>query len=137
MFDYVPFSDVTVLSELIRNRMKLDATYKEKVYPNSLLSASSCPEFNENILSVYVSIDMLIDDTPLTKKQRAVIELMMRGWTIQDIADETGNIKSSIKRLFDRAVLKLIEKNNERWRQVNGITVIDEEIIEDGTEDDE
>lgn len=79
MFDYVPFSDPNILSELIRNRISLDAGFKEKVYPSGFLSSNGGLIFNENILTVFIDLDCLIEDAPLSRKQRAVIQLMMRG----------------------------------------------------------
>lgn len=118
MFDYVPFSDSNVLSELIMNRMKLDRSYSEKIYPSGLFSATGGIVFNESILSVYVDLDRLIETAPLTNKQRAVVNLLMRGWTIQDIADDTGRDKSNISHIFSRAIKILVHHHNERWRYV-------------------
>ena len=79
MFDYVPFSDPNVLSELIRNRIALDVGFKEKAYPSGFLSSNGGLIFNENILTVFIDLDRLIDAAPLSRKQRAVIQLLMRG----------------------------------------------------------
>lgn len=117
-FDYVPFSDPRVLSELICNRMKLDRSYIEKVYPSGLLSSCGGIIFNEQIISVYVDLDRLIETSPLTKKQRAVIELLMRGYTIQDIAEETNNLQSNISHIFARAIAVMINQHKKRWREV-------------------
>ena len=118
MFDYVPFSDANVLSELIRNRISLDVGYKEKVYPSGFLSSNGGLIFNENILTVFIDLDRLIDSASLSKKQRTVVDLLMRGWSIQDIADESGKTHQSISAIFDRALDALIAHHNERWRGV-------------------
>lgn len=118
MFDYVPFSDPNVLSELIRNRMSLDVSYKEKVFPSGFLSSNGGLIFNECIQSVYVDLDRLIDTAPLTQKQRAVIGLLMMGYTIQDIVDECGLVKGAVADLFSRALDTLVIHHNERWRGV-------------------
>lgn len=118
MFDYVPMGDQGVLSELIRNRMRLDRSYMEKVYPSGLLSSAGGIIFNENILSVYVDLDRMIQRAPLTKGQRTVINLLMKGWTIQDIAEETGRDKTNISHIFSRALNTLSGFHFERWRSV-------------------
>lgn len=114
----MPFSDPSVLSGLICNRMALDKSYKEKIYPSGILSPTGGIVFNEQILSVYVDLDRLIEDCPLSKKQRAVIELLMRGYTIQDIAEETNRDHSNISHIYARALNALVETHNRRWQQV-------------------
>lgn len=89
-----------------------------KAYPGGLLSAHEGALFNESILATYVSLDELIRTAPLTGKQIAVINLLMRGYTIQDIADETGNSQSNISHIFARAVKMLQSHHIERWRSV-------------------
>lgn len=118
IFDYVPFSDPKVLSELICNRMQLDRSYIEKAYPSGLLSTTGGMIFNESISAVYIDLDRLIQTAPLTNRQRAIIDLLMRGWTMQDISDETGVNPSGISHVFTRAVNTLVSHHKERWRSV-------------------
>lgn len=98
--------------------MRLDRSYIEKVYPSGLLSTTGGIIFNENILSVYVDLDRMIERAPLTKGQRLVIDLLMRGWTIQDIADETKWNKTNVSHIFSRALKTLSDVHYERWRSV-------------------
>lgn len=118
LFDYVPFSDKDVLSELIRNRLALDVGYKERVYPSGTLSSSGGLIFNENILTVFIDLDRLIEDSDLSKKQNAVIQMLMRGWTVQDIADECSTSHQRISAIFSRALDAMIECHKKRWRGV-------------------
>lgn len=118
MFDYVPLSDPKVLSVLICNRMKLDRSYIEKVYPSGLFSSSGGIVFNESILATYIDLDALIASADLTDKQRAVISLLMKGYTVQDIADECNKDQSAISHLFNRAIEKLVSADTKRWTQV-------------------
>lgn len=115
MFDYVPLGDENVLSELIRNRMSLDASYSAKVYPGGEFSATGGIVFNESIICVYVSLDELIRTAPLSPKQRAVINLMMRGYTIQDIADECGVSRQKVSGLYQRSLDTLVKHHQTRW----------------------
>lgn len=70
--------------------------------------------FNESILCTYISLDELIKEAPLSSKQRAVIQLLMRGYTIQDIADETNNLQSNISHIFSRALKTLVKTYEEK-----------------------
>lgn len=117
-FDYVPFSDPKMLSELICNRLKYDRSFVEKMYPSGPLSTCGGIIFNESILAVYVDLDKLIESAPLTARQRAVIGLLMRGYTIQDIAEETGADRSGLSHTFARALRTMASHHIERWRSV-------------------
>lgn len=103
---------------MICNRMQYDRSYIERVYPSGLLSTTGGMIFNESILAVYIDLDRLIATAPLTGKQVAVLNLLMRGYTIQDIADETGNDQSNISHIFARALKMLVSHHKERWRSV-------------------
>ena len=43
------------------------------------------------------------------------MELVMRGWTITDIASEYEQRWESINSYFKRAVKKIVQTNNDRW----------------------
>ena len=111
-------SDIKVLSYLVCNRSKLDASYIEKIYPSGTFFSSGTIVFNESVLAVYVDLDRLIESSGLTAKQRGVINLLMRGYSIQDIADETGKEQSAISHLLRRSLEKMSRTHEERWRQV-------------------
>lgn len=98
--------------------MQYDRSYIEKSYPSDPLSTTGGMIFNESILTVYIDLDRLIATAPLTGKQVAVLNLLMRGYTIQDIADETGNDQSNISHIFARAIKMLVSHHVERWRSV-------------------
>lgn len=74
--------------------------------------------FNECILTTYISLDALIESANLTGKQMAVVKLLMRGYSIQDIADEYGKSKQSISNIFSRALDVLVAENERKWKKV-------------------
>lgn len=61
---------------------------------------------------------MLIESAHLTAKQLAVIQLLMRGYSIQDIADVSGKSKQSISNMFSRALDALVAENERKWKSV-------------------
>lgn len=111
-------SDPNVVSELIRNRMSLDVSYKEKIYPSGDFESHGGMVFNESILCAYISLDELLKDAPLTKKQRFVVNLMMRGYTVQDVADVYGVDRRRVSEIFQRAVKVLCERHEQNWKRV-------------------
>lgn len=98
------------------------------MFPSHLLSSNGGLIFNENILTVFIDLDRLIETCPLSRKQRAVVNLLMQGWTIQDIADETGRDHQSVSRLFETAIDNLIKHHKTRW-----LGVVTGEIRGDGS----
>ena len=74
--------------------------------------------FNESILCAYISLDELLRDAPLTKKQRFVVNLMMRGYTVQDVADVYGVDRRRVSEIFQRAVKMLCERHEQNWKRV-------------------
>ena len=48
----------------------------------------------------------------------AVVKLLMRGYSIQDIADEYGKSKQSISNIFSRALDVLVAENERKWKKV-------------------
>lgn len=74
---------------------------------------------SESILLTYVDLDWLIEHTKLSRAEKAVVELMMRGWTVTDIASEYDRPQTTISSLFGRAVKKIVQTNNDRWADFN------------------
>ena len=72
---------------------------------------------SESILLTYVDLDKLIELAGLSRSERAVVELMMRGWTVSDISLECGQKLGAIDTLFRRAVRKITKTNNCRWEE--------------------
>ena len=72
----------------------------------------------EQILNTYIDLDRLIDESPLSGKQRAVVCLLMRGWSLQDIAEEYDKKIASVSRLFTRALEVMQKCHIQRWKQV-------------------
>lgn len=96
-FDYLPFSEKTVVLRLIQNRMKLDTSYGAKMFPGTVLNTDGGMEFVENIANTYITLDMLIADAALTKPQHSVVNLSMLGWTVPDIAEKYGVAQQTIR----------------------------------------
>lgn len=95
--------------------MHIEPAYKEKVFGSYPLCSVGSVDTSESILLTYVDLDWLIEHTKLSKAEKAVVELVMRGWTITDIASEYGQKQQSIDSYFKRAVKKIVQTNNDRW----------------------
>lgn len=95
--------------------MHIEPAYKEKVFGSYPLCSVGSVDTSESILLTYVDLDWLIEHTKLSKAEKAVVELVMRGWTITDIASEYEQRWESINSYFKRAVKKIVQTNNDRW----------------------
>ena len=95
--------------------MHIEPAYKEKVFGSYPLCSVGSVDTSESILLTYVDLDWLIEHTNLSKAEKAVVELVMRGWTITDIASEYEQRWESINSYFKRAVKKIVQTNNDRW----------------------
>lgn len=95
--------------------MHIEPAYKEKVFGSYPLCSVGSVDTSESILLTYVDLDWLIEHTKLSRAEKAVVELVMRGWTITDIASEYEQRWESINSYFKRAVKKIVQTNNDRW----------------------
>lgn len=95
--------------------MHIEPAYKEKVFGSYPLCSVGSVDTSESILLTYVDLDWLIEHTKLSRAEKAVVELVMRGWTITDIASEYEQRWESINSYFKRAVKKIVRTNNDRW----------------------
>ena len=112
-WDYLPFSEPRIVAFLIRNRMRLDETYSEKCFPSGETETCGGMLFSEPVLATYVVLDSLIHRARLSRAQKCVVNLLMRGWNLQDIADEFGYTKQYISKEFQNAIRK-IERVNQK-----------------------
>ena len=95
--------------------MHIEPAYKEKAFGSHPLYSVGSVDTSESILLTYVDLDWLIEHTKLSRAEKAVVELVMRGWTITDIASEYEQRWDSINSYFKRAVKKIVQTNNDRW----------------------
>lgn len=63
----------------------------------------------------YVTLDELIRDCGLSDRERLVVDQLMLGYAVSDIADHFGMKKSTCSTLFARAVAKITAWNDELW----------------------
>lgn len=96
----------------------MDDYYVEKVNrdPGDLLGSSSCMRFAEDILTSYFDLDLLIEDCGLSEREREIVNGLMEGWHMSELAEkfEYAGV-SAVKKAFHEAVMKIVSRHNERW----------------------
>lgn len=74
----------------------------------------------EDVLILYIDLDRLIAVCGLSELEELVVEYMMRGYTIQDIADSIGGTRQAYGGYYRRAVKKIVKEFNDQWAYWHG-----------------
>lgn len=109
--NYYPLTEARVVRELIRGRIYTDTSYVMKLYESNDPSVSNgVPPFDEDILCVYIDLDRAIAKCGLSPMQLEIVNEMMKGYSISDIADvyyDQQITKQGVLIQFHRAVDKI------------------------------
>ena len=60
---------------------------------------------------------MLIDGAGLSETERKIVDFLMHGYGLSDIADYLGHTRQSAGVMLDRAIEKMVAYNNQRWSE--------------------
>ena len=96
-FDYMPLSDPAVVLKLIENRMRADASYAAKVFPESAFASNGGIVFVESVTNTYIDLDRSIADAKMSAEQRSIVERTMLGWSCTDIAEEKHITRQAVR----------------------------------------
>lgn len=109
-------SDKDIVKYLILYRSKIDAVYGS--YTNiDIHQAGDVFEFNTELIVLYASLDNVIKLCKFKEKQINLLNLLFKGYTIQDIcAMNIGYKRSATYDLFDRMIIKIVDMNYSEWK---------------------
>lgn len=82
------------------------------------MTGSGIPDFSEDVICTYSDLDVLISKAKLSPKETMVVEQMMAGYTLADIAERNGSCAQACRGMFNRAVEKIVHEHNENWYYV-------------------
>jgi predicted DNA-binding protein YlxM (UPF0122 family) len=114
-FQGLTLSDSNVVKYLILFRSKVDVGYGASTNIN-INQAGDTFEFNQEIIALYTSLDVILKKCKMTKKQESTLKYLFDGHTIGDIAEYYKVNRVSAYRVLDRIVDKIVEKNDEDWK---------------------
>lgn len=118
-YQHVNLSDDDTIKYLISYRSKLDKAYG--AYSNiEINQAGDNFDFNQEIIVLYASLDKLVEQTVLTKKQRKLLHMLYEGHTIPDIVELTESDSSATYQMLDRLAGKIADTNNDLWHYMMG-----------------
>ena len=81
---------------------------------------------NEDVLCIYADLDRLIETCGLSKQERLVVDYLMQGYGLFDIAEYFGKSLQNFSILFKRACKKIVKQNNADWEACTGARLDDE-----------
>lgn len=110
-------SDPNVISQLIKNRSRLDACYLLKKYATlNPFGTNGTPMFAEPIAVMYLDLDALIAKCRFNMTQLFIVKRMMLGYTEADIAYTLETTSSTIRKRLDRIISDIQAQNEADWR---------------------
>ena len=114
-------SERDMVKYLILARGKIDIGYGANTNFD-INQAGDIFDMNQEIISLYASLDKLVQNINLTNKQKIILKMFYDGHSVNDIAELTKGNRVSTYRVLDRIVDKIVEENNENWYYVMGMS---------------
>lgn len=75
---------------------------------------------NEDVICIYADLDSLIERACLSDQEKLTVELLMKGYTLKDIGEHFGKSRQNFEILMNRAVKKIVKRNNTDWEEYTG-----------------
>lgn len=75
---------------------------------------------DEDAICVYAALDSLIKRAGLSDGEMLTVKLLMQGYILTDIAEHYGKQRQTFNVLFNRAVKKIVRRNNADWEECTG-----------------
>lgn len=80
---------------------------------------------NEDVICIYADLDSLIARANLSDGEKLTVDLLMKGYTLRDIADYYRKSRQNFEILMNRAVKKIVKRNNADWEEHTGARLDD------------
>lgn len=101
-------------------RSEYDAFYQASFYQSSVLATEGVFPLDEDVLCTYMDLDALIDAAGLSETEAKIVDFLMQGYGLSDIADYLGHARQTSDTMLERAVEKIVAANNQRWDECYG-----------------
>ena len=92
-----------------------------------MLTTDGVFALNEDVLCIYADLDSLIERCGLSDQERLIVDLMMKGYLLTDIAEHYGKTRQTFETLLKRAIKKIVKQNNADWEETTGGRIDDGE----------
>lgn len=95
--------------------------------PSGALSTDGVFALNEDVICVYADLDSLIARAGLSENEKLTVDLLMKGYVLRDIAEHYGKSRQNFEILMNRAIKKIVRRNNMDWEEYTGGRIDDGE----------
>lgn len=104
-----------MVKELILKRTEYDRSFLPELYQDNVLSTEGVFPLEDDVLCTYIDLDVLIEACGLSQMEQKIVDWLMQGYGLTDIAEVLGYVRQTADTMFDRAVEKIVSENNRRW----------------------
>lgn len=112
---YLCLGEAKTVARLIANRSRLDGAFLPLMEKPTVLGTAGIPTMYEPVYCTYLDLDRLIDTCGLSDGQRRIVDDLMSGYTLTDIAVAQGCAQQTVDVQYRRAVAKITRRNEEVW----------------------
>ncbi|MGZ3123714.1 hypothetical protein ACT17C_19045, partial [Bacillus subtilis] len=113
-YRHLTLSDENVVKYLILYRSKVDISYGADININ-VNQAGDMFEFNQELITLYASMDKLIETIEFKKRDEEFLRLIFEGNSVSDIIEIYNYPRKTAYRTLDRIVAKVVDANDEAW----------------------
>ena len=78
------------------------------------------------MICIYTDLDSLIKRADLSPMERNIVQYLMKGYGLADIAFHFGQARQSFESYFRRAVKKIVKQNTADWEAHTGGRIDDD-----------
>ena len=115
-FKKLNLSDENVVKYLILFRSQVDILSGISTNPD-INQAGDLFELNQELISLYASLDNLIDRIDWHEDERKFLDLIFDGYSISRIVEDGFFKKSKSYRMRDNVIRKICEKDYDDWTE--------------------
>ncbi|TWN76630.1 hypothetical protein CHCC20494_0693 [Bacillus licheniformis] len=72
-------------------------------------------EFNQELISLYASLDKLIEKISFKEKDKQFLNLLFDGHSVSDIIENFDYPRMTAYRTLDRIIARIVDTNEEDW----------------------
>ncbi len=93
---YLSLGEAKTVTRLIVNRSRLDGAFQSLMEAPTLLGTAGIPTMYEPVYCTYLDLDRLIETCGLSDGQRRIVDDLMTGHTLTDIAVAQGCAQQTV-----------------------------------------
>lgn len=110
-------SNIETIKGLMKFRIEFDLLYERNdSILNLTTSYQDLTDMSDEVICLYIDLDNCIKNCGLTKTQKFIIDLYMKGMSVTDIADKLECYSSNITGIINSACKRILKYNNFLWK---------------------